>query len=67
MVGDNNISSYRWVRDGSSLTYQRWANIYEPYDPAHRCVMRHDGGNWDDVLCTHHFAAICEADVSITI
>ena len=67
VVGDNNISSYRWVQDGSSLTYQRWANIYEPNVPTDKCVMRYDGGDWDDVSCTFQFAAICEADVSITV
>ena len=67
MVGDNNISSYRWLRDGSTLTYQNWAPT-EPHLPADTCVIRYvSNGVWDDVACTRPFGLICEVDVCITI
>ena len=66
MVGDSSISSYKWVRDGSSITYQNWAPG-EPWNPNDTCVARYVGGKWDDVPCTIPFGAICEVDVCITI
>ena len=67
MVGDNSISSYKWVRDGSMLTYQNWAPG-EPLQSADACVIRAVvSGIWDDVACTRPFGAICEVDVCMTI
>ena len=66
MVGNNSISSFKWVRDGSMLTYQNWAPG-EPWNTNVSCVVRYDSGKWDDVACTIPFGAICEVDVCITI
>ena len=63
MVGNNNISDYKWVHDGSSLTYQNW-RPGEPDMGSQLCVaMRGTEGKWVDGYCSAPMLSICEADV----
>ena len=62
MVGDNNLSNYRWVSDNSPMTYSYFANN-EPGNTFERCVMFGRAFKWADISCGKDLWAICEADV----
>ena len=64
VVGDNKISSYRWLKDGSSVSFVHWV-VGEPYSSAQRCVVQYSTGRWNDVDCKSLRGAICELSVSI--
>ena len=65
MVGDNKISSYKWLRDDSSLTYQNWVR-WQPAAKWERCVWwRPADGKWIDEHCGKKAGAFCEFDVGI--
>ena len=61
-VGDNQMSSYKWTVDNSTLTYH---NFYrnQPDTVAERCVAisLEDDLEWHDVRCSAGLVALCEA------
>ena len=57
------MSSYKWIRDESPVTYQKW-NPLEPNGANDKCVIQHADGFWNDVNCFTKVGAICEFDVS---
>ena len=59
VVGDNNISSHKWLRDGSSLTFQNWYTG-QPATQSQTCVTQIGIGQWTDVPCYVSFGSICE-------
>ena len=63
VVGNNKISNYRWLKDGSSLAFANWVK-YEPGSSSERCVVQYTSGLWNDVHCHTRRGAICELNVS---
>ena len=62
-VGDNQVSSYKWLKDDSSLSYTNWENG-EPSGSDEVCVeIRQDNGRWNDISCGMTITALCEAEM----
>ena len=63
MIGDNQLSSYRWIADNSPMVYSDFKGV-EPADPAQRCVVLNTKSSfkWHDFSCSQTRAAVCETD-----
>ena len=61
-IGDNALTSYRWLKDNSSVGYSNWASN-QPSHTIQRCVVIKDSGQWTDLPCTNKLKAVCEANM----
>ena len=62
VVGNNQLSSHRWIHDNSVLAYHNFHGG-EPSNPEEICItILVSGGNWNDVPCDYSAQAVCEAD-----
>ena len=62
VVGDNQLSSYKWTVDNSTLAYNNF-QWNEPNRAAKRCVVLRTkySFQWDDSRCYENRTALCEA------
>ena len=60
-VGDNKLSSYKWLVDGSAITFNNFATNQPDYN-AELCVfmLKNSGYKWNDGGCNGINRALCE-------
>ena len=66
MFGDNQLSSYKWIVDNTSLTFSGPWSLDNPNSADAQCVtQRVEPGKltWNDRFCSKDGGAICEADL----
>ena len=63
MIGDNQLSSYKWMADKSKMVYSHF-NANQPDSIYQHCVVlrRNTGYRWTDRSCSNKYAALCEGD-----
>ena len=61
VVGDNQLSSYKWIMDNSTLAYNNFL-AGDPNNLAHRCIAfrKRDSLKWHDTGCSIEWNALCE-------
>ena len=62
-VGDNKLSSYKWLVDDSTITFDNFATNKPDYN-AELCVMmrKNAGYKWVDGMCDPSLRALCETE-----
>ena len=62
-VGDNKLSSYKWLVDGSTIAYNNFA-ANEPSLNLELCVMmrKNAGYKWVDGMCDPSLRALFETE-----
>ena len=62
-VGDNKLSSYKWLVDGSTVKFTNFRSN-EPNSAHERCVVfrQDEGYKWTDNLCDESHSALCESN-----
>ena len=69
VIGDNRLSSYRWMADNSKMVYSDFYQN-EPAGIDQHCIIlhRYPPHRWHDIDCFKKFPALCEGDyVSSTL
>ena len=61
MVGDNRLSSYRWMADNSKMVYSNF-NGAEPGSTVQHCIVlnRDASYRWHDTNCDLNYTSLCE-------
>ena len=62
-VGDNKLSSYEWLVDGSTITFNNFATNKPDYN-VELCVFmqKNSGYKWNDGMCDGNNRALCESE-----
>ena len=62
VIGDNQLSSYKWTVDNSTLAYENFdggePNTLEQHCT---CLRKISSLRWHDIRCSERLAALCEA------
>ena len=63
VVGDDKLTSFKWVGDNSTMTYTNWFSgpWIEPNSVNETCTdMDMSTGKWNDVFCSLTQGGVCE-------
>ena len=68
MIGDNQLSSYRWMVDNSPMVYSDFNGSIEPAKTYQQCIVLNEKSSfrWHDFECSHKLTAVCETGVVST-